>query len=371
MKQYVASHLKDMNRRTVYQIFEEKETLSRAEVSRITGISAPTILKITSHMMKKNILFEIGEGESDLGRKPLLLKFNPEASYTIGIDFQNEYIILGIVDLKGEIKGINKIQISSSFIDILKSDLKFYIENLIKEYNIDISKILSVGIGIPGVVNSDEYIINVAPAIGITKQVNISHEIKSLSDYFNLPIYIENDVNAAAVGEFNLRNKNSYNHLVYLTIGNGVGAGIILNKSLYKGTRYAAGEVGYMIFDKNSQTVKEDRGWLEKQIDFNTVCNLSVNESHNNQIQIILDQVTSYTALCIANIASVLDIETFIVGGDLPNMLKKPFFNKLEEYTNKFCLNNILIERQKSDFPTLVGVATIARINSIDILLAD
>lgn len=371
MKQYVSSHLKDMNRRIVYQIFEEKETLSRAEVSRITGISAPTILKITSHMMKKNLLYEVGEGESELGRKPLMLKFNPDASYTIGIDFQNDFILLGIVNLKSEIKAINKIKVESTFLNIIETKIGEYILNLIDSNNIDISKILGVGIGVPGIVNSEGYIIRVAPTIGITKPLNIKNAISKLSSQINLPVFVENDVNAAAVGEFNLRNKNSYSNLVYLSIGNGVGAGIIINKTLYKGTRNAAGEVGYMIFDKESETIKDEKGWLEKKIDFEQVLNTINNNSRKEYNSKMSEHVASYTALCIANISSVLDIETFIVGGDIPNILKDQFFKSLNFYTNRFCLNDISIEKQKSSYPTLLGVATISRINSIDTLLAD
>ena len=83
MKPYVASHLKDMNRKTVYRLLASVGEISKAEISRQTGISSPTVIKIVNFLLANGFITEAGEGDSALGRKPHILRFNPEAYYSI------------------------------------------------------------------------------------------------------------------------------------------------------------------------------------------------------------------------------------------------------------------------------------------------
>ena len=81
MKNYVPSHLKDMNRQIVYQIIKEKESTSKAELAKLTGISSPTVIKIVNFLIEKKLVIEVGQGdfsqsEVSVGRKPRMLKLN-------------------------------------------------------------------------------------------------------------------------------------------------------------------------------------------------------------------------------------------------------------------------------------------------------
>ena len=95
MKSFVASHLKDMNRKTVYKLVSQVREISKAEISRQTGISSPTVIKIVNFLLDNDFLLEAGEGDSALGRKPQLLKFNANAAYSIGAELEGDFFSLG------------------------------------------------------------------------------------------------------------------------------------------------------------------------------------------------------------------------------------------------------------------------------------
>ena len=102
---FIASDLKELNRKTVYMLLKSGETLSRAKIARKTGISAPTILKIIDYFLAKGLVEEIGNGSSNnrVGRKPMLLTFNPDAMYTVGVKYDGYYLQIGLVNLVGTV----------------------------------------------------------------------------------------------------------------------------------------------------------------------------------------------------------------------------------------------------------------------------
>lgn len=378
MKLYVAAHLKDMNRKVVYQLMEKEDLLSRADISRQTGISAPTVLKITSYLIEKGILLESGEGNSILGRKPVLLRFNPDAAYTIGVDYRGDEALIGIVNLRGKVKHIAREKINYDVKDFFSNGLSKNINKLIESSKVEPSKILAAGIGIPGVIDSENNAIHFAPLIGLNEKEDLHSEIEKLSMDLGMAVLLENDVNAAAVGEFVSRKNETYGNMVYISAGKGVGAGIIVDGKLHKGSRFSAGEVGYMVFDRNFNTSKTKGGWLEGQINYDSlleelgVCGEEHICSADPQIlENAVDRIASYIGLCIANISSVLDIGVFVVGGIFAEVFGDRFFEDLRKYTARLCLNETNIERQLCSHPTLVGMASIARNSVIDSLLAE
>src|SRR5690554_2751209 len=100
MKPFIASDLKDMNRKTVYYLLAEVGEISKAEIGRRTGISPPTVMKITDFFLKIGLVSEAGEGDSALGRKPQLLRFNADTAYSIGIEYDGQQISIGIINLQ-------------------------------------------------------------------------------------------------------------------------------------------------------------------------------------------------------------------------------------------------------------------------------
>ncbi len=371
-----------MNRKKVFQLMSSYGELSKAEISRISGISAPTVIKIINYFLETGFVTYVGEGESELGRKPQLYRFNPEASFSVGVEFEGDFLKLGIVDLSGGLKACRQIRVDPDFDHILGNRLSIYINDLLEEYGIHKNKVLGVGIGIPGAVDPEKNVINFAPLIGIKSPKDCRGLLEALKHQLGFEIIIENDVNAAAKGEFVARGLGPEADLVYISLGTGLGAGIIVDGRLRRGRNYSAGEFGYMVYDNGYETSKSRPGWLESQINFQALSEkwdfLKIPEAQGSDIPRYSEHVgelagyvASHLALGIANINAIIDMELVVVGGITPKLLGIPLVAEVNRHLKRLCVNEIDCQLQKCAEPGIVGMASMVAEARMDELLAD
>lgn len=377
MSRFVASHLKDMNRKIVYKLFQNMREISRAEISRLTGISAPTVLKIVGFLEENGFVVEAGEGDSSLGRKPQLYKFNPEAAYSIGSEIEGDYLRVGIVNLDGKLKKFRQIRVTGDFQHTILCKLKDLIDEMLQEAQIPRQKVLGLCIGIPGVLDSEKNIIHFAPLIGIHEATDFKQLFKDLNKSLAMPVYIENDVNAAAYGEYISRNLPD-GDMIYISLGTGLGAGIILDGQLRTGTRGSAGEIGYMVFDSEFQTTKENAGWLESSINLHALASKwgfdpavgksSLSEKAYSEM---VDYLSSRLGLCIANLSTQLDISIIVLGGITIELLGKELIASVNNYVKKLSLQDTEVFYENCENPGVIGCALIVTMTKLEELLGD
>lgn len=161
--------------------------------------------------------------------------------YYLGIDLGGTNIAAGIVSEDGKI--INKLSTPTlpqrSFEEIIK-DMAFLCNKLLSESGIDISEIQAIGVGTPGAVDNKKGVVLNAGNLG-WHNADIKNE---MSKYFSVPINIENDANAAAYGEYAVCGIDA-DDFIFITLGTGVGGGIIINKKIYRGFNGAGAELGH------------------------------------------------------------------------------------------------------------------------------
>lgn len=161
--------------------------------------------------------------------------------FSVGIDIGGMSIKFGIVDNSGNIICKSSIKTQKDFDSSLIS-LVDAINNLLKDYQINIKEISGIGVGCPGAVNSGEGIIDFLPNIG-WKNINIA---KKLQEDFSLPIKISNDANVATLAEQKFGAAKGYNNVIMFTLGTGVGGGIVINGALYEGFKSRGAELGHV-----------------------------------------------------------------------------------------------------------------------------
>lgn len=378
MRPYVPAHLKDMNRKTVYKLISSVGEISKAEISRQTGISSPTVIKIVNFLIENGFMTEAGEGDSALGRKPQILKFNPDAAFSIGVQLEGDFLRLGIVNLEGKIKILKQMHVTPDLDQIITKELNSHIEDIINESNIPKNKILGVGIGIPGVLDADKYIIEFAPLIGINAVRKCSDIFDNFSKTVNLPVIIENDVNAAAIGEYVTRKLTPEQDLIYISLGTGLGAGIILNGKLRRGKRNLSGEIGYMVFDKNFETSKTKAGWMESLINlqalsekWNFYPSTGIESISADELVLMTDHVAYNLALCIANFSMQIDVDLVVIGGITAEILGSPLIKAVQKYVSRLCLVDTDVQFQGCQEPGVVGTASIVTEIKLSELLSD
>lgn len=163
--------------------------------------------------------------------------------YRIGIDLGGTNIKAGIVDENGKIVKSTSIKTKKGVeANIIIKDMASVVQKLIDNYGISMKDILHIGIGVPGIANNETGV--------VVRAVNINflnvHLREEMQKYFNVPIYIGNDANCAALAESLFGEAKDVKNSITITIGTGIGGGIIINNKIYEGSNFAGGELGHI-----------------------------------------------------------------------------------------------------------------------------
>lgn len=346
--------LKVNNRQIIFDCVKDYEDpqLSCAKIAKLTGISLPTVIKVADYFMQKGILTErnpdsIAEHNA-VGRPPGLLQFNPNAFYALGAAYDGKYMDIALINLRYEIVVSKKLRVRIPVWEMLSDSFADEVNGVLNDSDIPAHRLTGIGIALPVAVDVKNYsALFPAPLIGLHTPHDFSDIFTRLSQRFGCPAFIENDVNAAAIGEFKEKRLPRGSDLVYITLGNGLGCGLILNGKLRRGANYSAGEMGYMSFnDAGNLEEKLSAAFLLKQFGYNAYDeNQHETGAVNGTTQKIrvADHISKYLSHGIRNTAALLDVDHYVLGGFLIEQLKEPIFQFTRERLDRFELGRINI----------------------------
>lgn len=233
-----------MNARGLLHLLRKNSPCSKADLVRLSGLSAPTVTSGISHLQKLGLVEFVGEGESNGGRPPELLRFRASHGYVAAADIGGTRLRMMMTDLNGEIVAqwstiLLKQQKTPAAICSLTRD---GLHIMCDQSGTDRAKLLHLTAGAPGITNVDTGVVLSAPNL---KEWNDVPLRKLLQRQTGLPVQVENDINLAAVGEYRRGAAMGVENFVFVAIGTGVGAGIFLGGKLHHGAQWCAGEIGY------------------------------------------------------------------------------------------------------------------------------
>lgn len=238
-----------------------KGSISRAEISRITGISPSTVSKIISSLIQKGIIREAGFYNS-IGRKPKLLELNPEGAYIIGVDLQTDKISVAPADLSTSILDYKEGEIKpDESSERILCKMASFTEEMLSSYPEVESKLLGIGVSTPGPTDPVAGVVEQSPNLPFWENVPVR---SCLSERFNLPVFVDNEIRMIALAERWFGAGKGHDNLVCIDISAGVGSGVILDGKLYQGVSGSAGEIGHTTVDPNGPKCGcGNRGCLE------------------------------------------------------------------------------------------------------------
>ena len=170
--------------------------------------------------------------------------------YNIGVDIGGTNVKIALVDEKGVIAYSNSVPTRAEMgYEYTIKNIINTIKDSLKESNNDISNIGGIGFGLPGQIDSVNGIVRLLPNIPGWVEVPLAKIVK---DEFNVPVKLDNDVRVATLGELNFGAGKGCQNLVCLTVGTGVGSGIVLNGQLVRGASMTAGEIGHVVVERNN-----------------------------------------------------------------------------------------------------------------------
>lgn len=240
--------LKRLNQTIILDIIREHKAISKIELSEITGLSPTAVGSIVSELQKQRYIYEAGTGESKGGRRPRLLQLKPGSYYSVGVDFDVDYMNLVLVDITGQIIGQKSCKVAGwNSIEKVVEKLELMIKEAVGEYITYGQKLLGIGVSIPGLIDWEKAEVIMAPNLG-WKNINFKLH---MDRYKDVPLYIENEAMASAICENWVGSCQGIENFICINIKSGIGAGIFINGKPYRGVGGTAGEIGHIAVDEN------------------------------------------------------------------------------------------------------------------------
>ena len=236
--------LKDLNQRTVLETIRSSAPVSRAEISRLVGISKPTVSLAIAALLDAGLIREAADGPDGPSYGAVFFEPVPEAALVLGFDLGARFLRGAICDLRGEIRARLDVDVSGSDADSVLEEIATLRTRLVDAAELADELIDGVVVGIPGVVDTKSDRIDLATSVaGLEGDVFRS----ALANRLELPVTLENDVNLAALGEQWQGVARGVEDFVFLSVGTGMGAGLVLRGELHRGHNGAAGEVDFAL----------------------------------------------------------------------------------------------------------------------------
>ncbi len=217
--------------------------LSRAELSRRTGLSKPTVSNLIRSLQEAGLVSFVGHGKSAGGRPPLLMQFNPSAGHFVGVDLGGTTVRAGLADLDGKVLATKRARTCTQSVDAVVEQLNDMVREVVRTAAVDYESVLSVTIGTPGVIDPITRRLSFIPNIPALEGQRIEADIQRA---VAKPVSVQNDVNLAAVGEHACFEGGAPSTFVFVSIGTGLGCGIVIDGKVFMGSGGRAGEVGYL-----------------------------------------------------------------------------------------------------------------------------
>ena len=247
---------REHNEQLVLATVYDQGPISRAEVARLTGLTRTTVSDVVGGLLASGLAREIGRGPSTGGKAPILLEVPDRARLLVGVDLGDRVFTAATVSLRGEI--IHRVEVPSEDAD--RDDALGLAMQLMDQVIATADgPVLGIGVGAPGLVDTID-----GTVVEAVKRDWRHLPLGALvAERFHVPVYVANDSQAAALAE-HVFTETRGAHLIVIKVGQGIGAGIVLNGELFQGDRFGAGEIGHTVMDPNGDVCRcGRRGCLE------------------------------------------------------------------------------------------------------------
>jgi glucokinase len=330
------SELKNVsNRRLTLQLIREEGPISRAEIARRLHLSRPTASRIVDALEQDGLITRMGKSQPTGGRLGELYSFREDAGFVLGLDLGTREARVAIANLNGEIVRKTSCILALETHESVLPQLSSLVKDSISHFLVIPTRIHALGVAVPGVVHTTPgpgYVDAAKIFLGLNNRP-LQQELENL---FGIPVAMDNDVNLAAIGECQFGCAQGQRNVVYLFVGRGIGAGLVLDGNLFRGSSGAAGEVGDMVVDRAHLYQRfGTRGCLEALVSIDqlvataadtgsshtspeAVCELAF--AGNARACEAIHTMNEYLAAAIINLVVMIDPETVVLGGDLSEL---------------------------------------------------
>ena len=236
--------LKNLNERTVLEAIREGAPISRAEVSRRAGISKPTVSLALQSLLDAGLVREADHDPSGPSYGAVFFEPVDEAALVLGIDVGARFLRGALCDLAGAVRARQDIELPSPDAASVLATVGGLRDALLAAAGLPGNLIDGAVVGVPGVVDAESGVVGLASNVPGLDGLAFGEELEAR---LGLPVQVENDINLAALGEQWRGVAGGVDDFAFLSIGTGLGAGVVLHGELHRGRHGAAGELDYVV----------------------------------------------------------------------------------------------------------------------------
>ncbi len=252
--------IRAINRSTILNSIKTYGAIPRAEIARLTGLSPATVTGITAELIQDNLVFEKESGDSSGGRRPIMLAINPNGGCVVGIKVMEDHALGALTDLEASLLGKQSYPLADTSPEGISRSLSELVAELLKMSENPAPNLMGVGVGLAGIVEAGQGLVRQSPFFG-WNDVPLREMIQSR---VNVPVYVDNDVNTLAFAEKWFGAGRGIDNFLVVTVGRGIGLGIVSNGQFNHGARGGAGEIGHTVIQPGGELCAcGKRGCLE------------------------------------------------------------------------------------------------------------
>lgn len=320
---------RDHNRRVVLDVVRRNGSLGRMQIARLTHLTAQAIANIVDELVSEKLLMETGRLRSGRGQPPIQFAVNPDGAMTMGIEVASDHIVSTVLDLSGQPRSKQITPVRDTSPSQVIAHLRAELDAVRAAFK---APLLGIGVVMPG-----PFEIEGMTSVGPTTLPGWADidAASLLTGACGEQVTVENDANAAAVGERLFGAGHSISSFAMIYFGAGVGLGMIQDGVPFRGAFGNAGEIGHVVVAPRGKACPcGQHGCLERyaslhalreklaEADIADADFADLSRLHTERHPVFvewMDETATYLAPMIAMIENILDPETVILGGTLPD----------------------------------------------------
>jgi len=378
--------IREMNERRVLETLRRNGALHAAEIARHIALSRPTTADILRSLIETGLIQEYTPGEQDPKRARSVYEAISDLKVSLGIDIGSRFIRAAIGDLNEKMIAEASVPVKSLELKDLTAVMHLAVDQALKESGYRLKDVAAIVVGTPGVIDQHTGVVSIAGTISSLDGVNLSELIKK---EFGIAPTVENDINLVTVAEQVAGHGRDIQNFAVLSVGSGLGSGLVLNGKIHRGHRGAAGEVFYIPFgdpldthrdatNPSGDRVAEIARTLAKKHKssvltepYSTVEILKAAKNGDALAKEVIHIEAERIALYVASISAVTDVELVVLSGGIGRQASF-FIDPIKKLVSSIVPFPPAIEVSTlGDSGILVGALSIATTKSCEIVFQE
>ena len=235
-------HAANHNQRTTLHAIRVHGELTRVELATITGLTAPTISNITRRLLDEGLILESEARRGGRGQPATPLRIRADARHSVGLNIDRDHITLVVLNFNGQVVARATRDVEFALPDQVRSFYGDTIVRLLADAGVDPTSLIGIGVAVP----DDLGVVDLEGRPAAYAQWSETDMTALLAHPFTLPVFVENDAAAAALGEMQFGLGQRYRSFFYILISSGLGGSLVIDGALFRGSNGRSGELGFM-----------------------------------------------------------------------------------------------------------------------------